>query len=301
MTDKKTVVSVSLGSSTRNATIEAELLGNKIAIERRGTDGDLTRAEAEIRQLDGKVDAIGLGGTDLFVTAGKRRYYIRDSVRLARNAQNTPVVCGAGLKNTLERRVVKQLDPAMLWRNKKVLMLSGTDRYGMAEALTQAGADIVFGDLIFILGLPVVLKSLGALRTMASLLGPVVTNLPISWLYPTGNRQETSVIGWRTRYFDQAEVIAGDFLLLKRYAPEDLSGKIVLTNTTTADDVAMLRQRGVSKLITTTPRYNGRSLATNLLEATFLAISGKTELSDQEYLDLLEQSGLGPDVIDLTT
>ena len=301
MTDKKTVVSVSLGSSTRNATIEAELLGNKIAIERRGTDGDLTRAEAEIRQLDGKVDAIGLGGTDLFVTAGKRRYYIRDSVRLARNAQSTPVVCGAGLKNTLERRVVKQLDPAMLWRNKKVLMLSGTDRYGMAEALTQAGADIVFGDLIFILGLPVVLKSLGALRTMASLLGPVVTNLPISWLYPTGKRQETSVIGWRTRYFDQAEVIAGDFLLLKRYAPEDLSGKIVLTNTTTADDVAMLRQRGVSKLITTTPRYNGRSLATNLLEATFLAISGKTELSDEEYLDLLEQSGLGPDVIDLTT
>ena len=301
MTDKKTVVSVSLGSSTRNATIEAELLGNKIAIERRGTDGDLTRAEAEIRQLDGKVDAIGLGGTDLFVTAGKRRYYIRDSVRLARNAQSTPVVCGAGLKNTLERRVVKQLDPAMLWRNKKVLMLSGTDRYGMAEALTQAGADIVFGDLIFILGLPVALKSLGALRTMASLLGPVVTNLPISWLYPTGKRQETSVIGWRTRYFDQAEVIAGDFLLLKRYAPEDLSGKIVLTNTTTADDVAMLRQRGVSKLITTTPRYNGRSLATNLLEATFLAISGKTELSDEEYLDLLEQSGLGPDVLDLTT
>ena len=301
MTDKKTVVSVSLGSSTRNATIEAELLGNKIAIERRGTDGNLTRAEAEIRQLDGKVDAIGLGGTDLFVTAGKRRYYIRDSVRLARNAQSTPVVCGAGLKNTLERRVVKQLDPAMLWRNKKVLMLSGTDRYGMAEALTQAGADIVFGDLIFILGLPVALKSLGALRTMASLLGPVVTNLPISWLYPTGNRQETGVIGWRTRYFDQAEVIAGDFLLLKRYAPEDLSGKIVLTNTTTADDVAMLRQRGVSKLITTTPRYNGRSLATNLLEATFLAISGKTELSDEEYLDLLEQSGLGPDVLDLTT
>ena len=301
MTDKKTVVSVSLGSSTRNATIEAELLGNKIAIERRGTDGDLTRAEAEIRQLDGKVDAIGLGGTDLFVTAGKRRYYIRDSVRLARNAQSTPVVCGAGLKNTLERRVVKQLDPAMLWRNKKVLMLSGTDRYGMAEALTQAGADIVFGDLIFILGLPVALKSLGALRTMASLLGPVVTNLPISWLYPTGKRQETSVIGWRTRYFDQAEVIAGDFLLLKRYAPEDLSGKIVLTNTTTADDVAMLRQRGVSKLITTTPRYNGRSLATNLLEATFLAISGKTALSDEEYLDLLEQSGLGPDVLDLTT
>jgi hypothetical protein len=189
----------------------------------------------------------------------------------------------------------------MLWRDRKVLMLSGTDRYGMAEALTQAGAEIVFGDLIFILGLPVALKSLRALRLMAGLLGPVVTNLPISWLYPTGSRQESSVVGWRTRYFRQADVIAGDFLLLKRYAPEDLSGKIVLTNTTTVEDVAMLRRRGVAKLITTTPRYNGRSLATNLLEATFVAISGKAVLSDEDYLDLLERSGLGPDVLDLST
>ena len=81
MIEKKRVVSVSLGSSKRDATIEAELLGYKVAIERRGTDGDLTRAGAEICELDGKVDAIGLGGTDLFVTAGRRRYYIRDSVR----------------------------------------------------------------------------------------------------------------------------------------------------------------------------------------------------------------------------
>ena len=255
MTDTKRVVSVSLGSSTRDATIETEILGHRVAIERRGMDGDMERAAAAIRELDGKVDAIGLGGTDLFVTAGDRRYYIRDSVRLARNARSTPIVCGAGLKDTLERNVVRSLDADICWRGRKVLMLSATDRYGMAEALTQAGAEVTFGDLIFILGLPIPVRSLGTLRLVTRLFAPVVTNLPIRWLYPTGSSQESSVVGWRARYFDQAEVIAGDFTSSSVTPRRTSHGK------TRSDQHHHRRGRGDAaatrpeRLITTTPRY----------------------------------------------
>jgi hypothetical protein len=60
----KQVVSVSLGASSGNLRVEAEFLGERFLIEREGTDGDLGRAVARIGELDGKVDAIGLGGTD---------------------------------------------------------------------------------------------------------------------------------------------------------------------------------------------------------------------------------------------
>ena len=68
------MVSISLGSSQRNNRVETEILGEKFIIERIGTDGDMVKAIGLIRELDGKVDAFGMGGIDLYITAGQRRY-----------------------------------------------------------------------------------------------------------------------------------------------------------------------------------------------------------------------------------
>lgn len=58
----KRVVSISLGSSKRDHQVETEFLGEKFRIERIGTDGDMERMITMIRELDGRVDAFGLGG-----------------------------------------------------------------------------------------------------------------------------------------------------------------------------------------------------------------------------------------------
>lgn len=50
----KHVVSISLGSSKRDAGAILELGGRKISIERRGTDGDFDRARQLLEQWDGK-------------------------------------------------------------------------------------------------------------------------------------------------------------------------------------------------------------------------------------------------------
>jgi hypothetical protein len=293
-TTLKRAVSVSIGSSKRDLEVEIELLDQKLRIERRGTDGDLKRARRLINELDGQVDAIGLGGLDLFFMAGGRRYYLRDGERLAREASRTPVVCGAGLKDSLERMAVEKLDERFRWAGKKVLMVSAVDRFGMAEALAQHGAEVRYGDLIFALGLPVPLNSIRQLDFIARLLLPLFTKLPISWLYPTGKAQESVKADGRSRHFDWADVIAGDFHFIRRYAPERLDGKIILTNTTTQGDVDDMRRRGVSQLITTTPRYGGRSLPTNLLEAALVAAAGRFPLSSDEYRELIEQAKLEP-------
>ncbi len=68
----KHVVSISLGSSTRDSSVRLRLGEWDVLIERIGTDGNLKKAAAMLEQWDGKADAIGLGGTDLYVYVGEK-------------------------------------------------------------------------------------------------------------------------------------------------------------------------------------------------------------------------------------
>ena len=71
--------------------------------------------------------------------------------------------------------------------------------------------------------------------------------------------------------------------------PENLPGKIIITNTVTAGDREMLKKAGVKLLITTTPCLGGRSFGTNVMEALLVAAKGaKSSLSATEYIELLD-------------
>ena len=47
----KHAVSISLGSSKRDKTVEVELLGEQVRIERIGTDGDLEKIQSLVNEL----------------------------------------------------------------------------------------------------------------------------------------------------------------------------------------------------------------------------------------------------------
>ena len=293
------VVSVSLGSSSRDHVACAQLLGRPWQLERRGTNGDLKRAETLIRELDGGVAAIGLGGIDLYLVAGGVRYPVRDAKRLARAATQTPVVDGSGLKDTLERAAIRSLqDEGILdFRGAKVGLTSAADRFGMAEELVRVGADVSFGDWIFVLSLPFGMKTLRAVRRAASWVLPIAGRLPFALLYPTGEKQ-TQILDkpLQRRFFEENEVIAGDFLLIRRYLPQSLAGKTIITNTVTSDDIELLRGRGLERLITTTPEFSGRSFGTNVMEGIFAAMGDKTP---DDYKRRLEELAWKPRVLEL--
>lgn len=295
----KRVVGVSIGSSKRDHKVELELLGERISIERRGTDGDLRKAREMIRELDGKVDAIGLGGLDLYIFAGGRRYTFRDAKKLAEAARITPVVDGSGLKNSLERWVISYLKEHenLELRGKRVLMVAAVDRFGMAEELARSGCSMIFGDLIFALGVPIPLHSLATVARLARVIAPIVTQLPFKMLYPTGEEQERSAGSEKyARFFAEADVVAGDFHFIRRYMPKSLAGKGVITNTVTPADLELLKERGVAYVVTTTPNMGGRSFGTNVIEAALVAVAGKGAgaLSADEYLDLVQRLNFRP-------
>lgn len=295
----KRIVSVSIGSSTRDKSVEAVILGEKYLIERIGTDGDIKKAIEMLKSLDGKVDAFGLGGIDLYLGAGSgKRYLLREAIPIMNAARVTPIVDGSGLKKTLEKKIIEFLENGGIFKikDKKVLITSAIDRYKMAETFVKYGANLVIGDLIFALGIPVTLQNLKSLKIIASILMPVISRLPFEMLYPTGEKQK-EVHGKRfDRFYLNADIIAGDFHYVKKYMPDRLENKIIVTNTVTEEDVEFLKYRGVEMLVTTTPELDGRSFGTNVMEALLVSASGKRpeDLSEQDYYDMLEELDFKP-------
>lgn len=292
----KKVVSVSLGSSTRDHKVMVELLGQQVSIERIGTDGNVQKATQLYSELDGQVDAFGVGGAALALRVGDRDYPLYQGVKLVAGVRRTPVVDGGGFKHTLERRVMQYVEEQIgdEIAPKTAMITSYTDRFGMALSFREAGYEMVYGDLMFGLGLPLPVRSLRQAMILTRILLPILGRLPLSLLYPTGQKQQLNVPKWE-KYYQWASVIAGDFLYIKRHMPLRLEGKVIVTNTTTADDVKLLTERGVRYLVTTTPRLKGRSFGTNVMEATLVAIAGKGRpLTTSEIEDLLEKLALKP-------
>ena len=298
----KEVVSVSIGSSSRNHEVEIDLLGEQFRIRREGYDGDFEKAAARFAELDGKVAAMGMGGIDVYLRADGHKYYFRDAKRLIKGVHETPVLDGSGLKGPVEGSTVDYLtnELGLTLAGKKVLMTSAVDRWGLAEALQGAGTQQVFGDLFYALDLPIILKRWGSLRALVRVLTPLVAQLPFSVLYPTGEKQDEkpAVNPKAGKLYNWADVIAGDWQYVRKYMPPDMRGKWIITNTTTASDVELCRERGVELLVTSTPRLNGRSFGTNVIEATMVALdNAKGELSPQRYRELLDSVGFKPDVL----
>ena len=296
----KRAVSISLGSSTRDKRVEVDFNGQRVQVERIGTDGDIARAKALYRELDGHVDAFGVGGVDLYLRLDQREYPLHAALKLVSDVRRTPIVDGRGLKHTLERRVFELAASQLSARPhfQQAFVPVAIDRLGLAQAAAEVSDQIVLGDLMVALGIPIPVRGIPAFKRVARIMLPFVSHFPMSMLYygSDGAEQEPKY----TRFFEGSDLLAGDFLFMRKYMPAKLSGKTVITNTTTAANLELLRARGVSTVITTTPRYDGRSFGTNLMEAALTAYAGKGRpLSDAELNAVIDELNLRPTVTQL--
>ena len=256
-----------------------------------------------MESLDGVADALGVGGADIWLVTESRRYAFREILGLIRGVKKTPVVDGSGLKHTLERKTVERLqeEGTVDFRNERVLLVSAVDRFGMAQALDKVCPQTVYGDFLFGLGLPLRIRKYSTVSKLASVLLPLVTRLPFQWFYPTGEKQEhrkpkfPDVFAWAT-------FICGDWHYIRRYAPDDLSGKTVMTQTLRSADLDWLKSTGARRAITTTPEMAGETFATNVMEGVLVTLIDKPlpEITEADYLAKLDELGWRPTVFELS-
>lgn len=293
---------MSLGTSKRDKSHEVEILGEQFHIERRGTDGSKPKFKEMMEELDGKVDALGVGGADIYLVTSDKKYAFKDVLQLISGVKQTPVVDGSGLKHTLERKTIDTLaeQGTVDFKKEKVLLVSAVDRFGMAQALDKQGGEVLYGDFYFGLGIPLPLRTYKAVDRMARILLPIVTKFPIETFYPTGERQEERKPKY-PKVFDWATFICGDWHYIRRYAPDSMPGKTILTQTLREADLTWLKSTGAKRAITTTPVMGGETFATNVMEGVILAILGKRpeQMQEKDYLETLAKLDWKPSVIEL--
>ncbi len=296
---RQPVVSVSLGSSTRDKEVFIELGGVEIRAERRGVDGDTNAFNRLMNELDGTVDVLAAGGTEIAFHVDGEVLPFRSTDQLIRGVHTSPLVDGSGLKLTLERRIfefVSYPDHSPLHFSQAFFNVA-LDRWGMALAVDEVTDEVVYGDLMFSVGLPVAIRSLKGVKRAAKMLVPVAGRMPLRWLYPSGESQTVRDPKFN-KLFAGSDLICGDFLYIAKHAPDDLSGKTILTNTTTEANVEWLSSAGASMLITTRPRFDGRSFGTNLTEACITAaVDSDRRLSVDEMNEAINRLEIRPDVV----
>lgn len=294
----KHVVSISLGSKARDHKATISLLGETILLERIGTDGDVAEAKRLYEELDGQVDCFGVGGAILGIEVAGRRYEFTAMRKLVEGVRHTPIVDGEGVKSTIERHVMQYVEAKIGHEipTKKALIPSAVDRISMTFSFAEAGYELVIADFMFVFGLPIPIRSVKGLIRALRLIGPIATKLPMSMLYPTGQKEEIIVPKFE-KYYRWASVVGGDCNYIRRHIPPDMEGKVIVTNTTTASDVQIFRERGIRYLVTSTPRLGTRTFGTNVLEAALVALAGKGRLLTQtEISSYVERLGLHPTI-----
>jgi hypothetical protein len=300
----KKILSISIGSASRDHTTHHVFLGQEFEITRQGTNGDVEKAVQLYREMDGKVDAFGVGGAGFYLQVADHRYYFREPKKFRKAIKISKVGDGSRVKGLLEKRAFVALEKHLNEKEGKTLkgmpalQTCVMERYGMGKAMVEAGLDVTFGDFMFALGLPFTMKTLGQARLLAALFLPVVSLMPFAWLYPLGSEQDKPPQPKWTKYYQQSYVIAGDFLQVRQHMPDNLTGKIIVTNTTTAKNVEELKQRNLHILVTVTPRLEGRSFGTNVMEATLLSLMDKpdAEATEADFLDLIQRIPLEPNI-----
>ena len=295
------VVSVSLGSPIRNKKVETTIDGKSISIERIGSGGDEKLARQLFRELDGNVDVLTVGGMDLSIHIDHKEYPIRAAKRLVQDVKKTPVVDGNNLKYVLERRVLElaQNEFGPFPHFKRVFMPSGIDRIGLAETMTEHSDELIIGDLMFILGIPFPVYGLKRFKRIAHFLMPIMGWMPLSAINPPGSKDE-ACRPKHTTLWESADCIAGDMLYIRKYSPDSLEGKLVITNTTTEENIELLKKKGVRSVITMAPRFDGRSFGTNVIEGVLTALAGKNRPLTRAELNLMiDQVQLKPAILHL--
>ncbi len=313
----KHIVSVSLGSSKRDKSVEIELGGEKVLVERIGTDGSISLMKQKYGELDDKVDAFGIGGVNHALYVNGRAYPIPEVKNIGEGIK-TKIFDGEGVKEVLEEKIAGFIEnnSDITLKGKKGYMPSAVDRYSMASSLEKAGVGMWYGDFASALHLPIYLPSLKYIDFIAPKIIPVILNgikifnwkiwngIPFEELYPTGKKQDKTKVK-KIKQLENAEIIAGDCLYIKDNLPESLEGRIIITNTTTEEDFNLFKNRGASYLITTTPSIQGRSFGTNVMEAVLYSfISDKykynSNLITDAYPELIkteaEQLGIKPEI-----
>ena len=278
----------------RNADESLSLLGQELCAHLRGAGGDAERARALIAEFDGSVDCIALDGFPALLQLGSEQRAHEIGSTLPPLATKSPLVDGSGIRGGLERWAVILADRAQpgIFAEKRTLLAPGLNHSGLAQALVRHTESVRYADPIIYFGLPA-LPLVGSKSTLEQAAPRTLEQLKDAGFHrlrplagEPGHERSPEPFLW-------ADVIAGDIGAIRRYAPDELKRKTVVVEYASEEDLADLKGRGVSIVVTLMPSLTPRDAmgrwSAAVVEATLVALrrDESMPLTEDTYLDLM--------------
>ena len=292
----KNVVTVTLGASKHDFTLNTEFLGEHFSVKRIGTDGDHRKAWDLLRRQQANADAIGVGETSDHYQVGLRTIVNRDTEKLTKVVTRVPVTTGSTLRRLLQVRAVRYVQKELgnYFNNNIVLFMSGMRNYEIAQALAEYTDNLNFADPVFQTGAPLLLGSLSQLELYARGKELVAGRKPLRLLEKSLTRLKKMRVA---NAMGKAHVVVGTFDEIKAVGSVDnLEGKTLITSAVHDDQLAFYKECKVNLVIDVTPKLFDQVVGVSTLEAMILAHLGcnANELADEEFDEIITELDIKP-------
>jgi predicted amino acid dehydrogenase len=295
----KTVISISLGSSSQDFDFTTGFLGHRLRVRRIGTDGSTAKAAKMLKQWDGKAAAIGLGLVKDSYSLGAQPYIARDAERLSKAVGQTPVTTGTQLGEIFLEWAVRHAQIALghYFDNANVLFFSGMAQYKLATTMAEYSDNLHFADPLLQVGVPKLLTSIDALALYASGAHYVSDWSPPRLIAAPLMRQWAQFV--LRKAMCKASVVVAPVHELDDFGLEELAGKTVITSTVNDKRLADFRDRGVHLVVDGSPVMHGHVIAPDLLDAMILASTDKApqDLLEDDYLEIITRVQTEPRIL----
>ncbi len=283
-----------------------QLLGETISIEHIGCDKSLDKMAEHIAAYDGKVEAIALEGVARVLRLGNDRLPHKEAGKLFEIAQHTPVVDGSGARDAMERwavRLAAETQPG-IWSRKHILMTPGLNHIGLMRALQEYTETLRYADPMLYFTLPNA-PFVGSVRSLDAIAGFTLSTMAESSFRILFPAPGTPGVARSAGAFEWADVLVGNVGSIRRYAPADLKRKVVVVEAVNEDDIADLKARGVSLIVTTLPTLDDAAVSHHdaaTFEACLVALRTDPDapLTENTYLNLMADLHWQPGILRLS-
>ncbi|MFZ4481215.1 MAG: dehydrogenase [Rhodoferax sp.] len=295
----KTVVGISLGASDQDFKFNTSFLGQRIGVQRLGTNGSIVKARRLLKYWQQRADVIGLGASKDCYEAGTHRFVEKDSAALKALVSRVPVSVGGQLEDILQEWAVRhaQAELGSYFNNARVLFFSGLKNYKLALSMAEYTDNLMFADPLLQLGVPKLLTSMEALRLYGS-----GAHYVKGWSLP-GVMASATVKDW-TRFLlkkamQKATVIVATATELDEFGLEELAGKTIISSTASDKRISQYRDKGVQLVIDGSPVIKSRVVGPYLLDAMICAATGKLPdaIAQDDYLEIITDQQWAPRII----
>ena len=293
----KTVLGLSLGASRHDYHFTTTLLGQRLAVQRTGTDGSTAQAAKLLKHP--AASAVGLGLEREHYGTARHKFTDKDTQKLKALVKDVPVTTGARLGDILQEWAVRHTQIALgsYFNNARVLFLSGLTNYKLAMSLAEYTTNMQFADPVLQMGVPKLLSSLEALQHYATG-AHYVKDWSLPAKFSSGPVKEWGGFVLR-RALQKATVLVAAPHELDPFGLEDLAGKTIITSGLSDERLAELKDKGVHMVVDGAPVLHGHVIGPYLLDAMILAALDKRseDMLEDDYLDILTTLAIEPRIL----